>query len=52
MEKQISDTLGECEILQRNEKTMVEGENLVLAVDIKCIKDIVLEEKILLDTRN
>ena len=40
------------EILTKNHTVTVDNENLTVKTEIKCIKDIVFEEKLLLDTSN
>ena len=40
------------EIISKNQKISVNDKNLILTTEIKCLKDVVFEEKLLLDTSN
>lgn len=40
------------EIISKKQRISVDDKNLILTTEIKCLKDIVFEEKLLLDTRN
>lgn len=52
LENKIKKYLGDGEILQRNDECYVKNNELFIKCKIRCIKDVALEEKMRLDTRN
>lgn len=51
-EQEIKKFVKNGEIVSCKQKTSVDNEKLTLTTEIKCIKDVVFEEKLLLDTSN
>lgn len=52
LEEQLNSYLGEGEIIDKKITCRKENENFVVLAQIKCQKDIIFEEKLLLNTRN
>ena len=51
-EKKVEKLVDNGEILAKKHTAELEGENIKIKTEIKCLKDIVFEEKLLLDTSN
>lgn len=51
-EKQINNLINNGEIITKNYNIELDDKCLTVKTEIKCIKDVVFEEKLLLDTRN
>lgn len=51
-EERVEKLLNNGEILTKNHTVSVDNEKLIVKTEIKCLKDIVFEEKLLLDTSN
>lgn len=52
LEKQIKNYLGDGEVVERKDEVLVSDRELRVKCKIKCVKDVALEEKIQLNTRN
>ena len=52
LEKQLKEYLGEGEVIDKKITYSREKDNFAVLVEIKCQKDIIFEEKLLLNTRN
>lgn len=52
LEKQLKEYLGEGEVIEKKITYSREKDNFAVLVEIKCQKDIIFEEKLLLNTRN
>ena len=50
--KKIAELLGEGELIDKEQKIVCDGNTLTIKTNIKCVKDIVFEENLLLDTSN
>lgn len=51
-EEKIQNLIKNGEIISKKQKTQLDDKNLILTTEIKCLKDVVFEEKLLLDTSN
>ena len=51
-EKKVKEFVQNGEIITKQHKITFDDENLIITTEIKCLKDIVFEEKLLLDTSN
>lgn len=51
-DKKIAELVDDGRIISKQQKTTVDNNNLIITTKIKCLKDIVFEEKLLLDTSN
>ncbi len=52
LENKIKNYLGDGEIIKRNDECYLKNNELFIKCKIRCIKDVALEEKMRLDTRN
>ena len=48
----IEKNLKNSEIISKKQKTSLDSDKLIVTTEIKCLKDVVFEEKLLLDTSN
>jgi len=51
-EERVKKLINNGEIITKNHTITTKGENLIVKTEIKCLKDVVFEEKLLLDTSN
>ncbi len=51
-EERVKKLINNGEIITKNHTITAKGENLIVKTEIKCLKDVVFEEKLLLDTSN
>ncbi|MEE1026358.1 MAG: sporulation protein YqfD, partial [Acutalibacteraceae bacterium] len=50
--KKIAELLGKGELIDKKQKIVCDENTLIIKTNIKCVKDIVFEENLLLDTSN